>query len=72
MAVFCIIGARAGSIRLRNKNKLILNQKPLYAYTLEAAVNSAVFAGIIFTTDDADILRDLNAYSDISRFKFCI
>lgn len=65
LAVFCIIGARKGSKRLPNKNKLILNEKPLYVYTVEAAINSGVFSKIIFTTDDDEIIKDLKTYSDV-------
>lgn len=61
----CIIGARKGSKRLPGKNKQVLDGKPLYSYTVEAAINSGIFNEIIFTTDDEEILKGLEIYSDI-------
>lgn len=49
--LIAIIPARSGSKGLVNKNVLMLIDKPLIAYTIEAAVNSNVFDKIIVTTD---------------------
>lgn len=46
-----IIPARSGSKGLRNKNILMLMDKPLIAYTIEAAINSGVFDRVIVSTD---------------------
>ncbi|MCC8421892.1 cytidylyltransferase domain-containing protein, partial [Photorhabdus thracensis] len=46
-----IIPARSGSKGLRNKNILMLLDKPLIAYTIEAAINSAIFDRVIVSTD---------------------
>ncbi|MGY0162761.1 cytidylyltransferase domain-containing protein [Edwardsiella tarda] len=46
-----IIPARSGSKGLPNKNILMLVNKPLIAYTIEAAINSGVFDRIIVSTD---------------------
>ena len=65
MAVLCIIGARKGSKRVSNKNRLLLKGKPLYIYAVEAAINSDIFSRILFTTDDEKILKDLKTQPDI-------
>lgn len=54
----CIIGARKGSERLPGKNKLEVNGTPLFLNAVAAAQKSGIFADIIFTTDDEDILTD--------------
>ncbi|EKS7791920.1 acylneuraminate cytidylyltransferase [Edwardsiella piscicida] len=46
-----IIPARSGSKGLHNKNILMLMDKPLIAYTIEAAINSGVFDRVIVSTD---------------------
>ena len=53
----CIIPARKGSKRLKNKNKLLLNGKPLVSYALEAAIESKLFQMIVVSSDDMDILE---------------
>lgn len=65
----CIIGARAGSLRLPGKNKKSINGKPLYCITVENAVRSGIFSEIIFSTDDKDILEGLSAYEKITADK---
>jgi CMP-N,N'-diacetyllegionaminic acid synthase len=61
----CIIGARAESRRLPNKNKLLLAGKPLYEYTVDAAQRSGLFEHILFSTDDQEILEGLKAYPQV-------
>ncbi|MAY83260.1 MAG: pseudaminic acid cytidylyltransferase [Flavobacteriales bacterium] len=51
----CIIPARGGSKRIPRKNILPLNGKPLMAYSIEAAKNSAVFDKIVVSTEDPEI-----------------
>lgn len=46
-----IIPARSGSKGLPNKNILMLLDKPLIAYTIEAALTSGVFSRVIVSTD---------------------
>ena len=41
--IFCIIPARKGSRRLKNKNILIFKKKPLITHTIEAAIKSKIF-----------------------------
>lgn len=53
--VVALIPARAGSKRLTNKNLLHLAGKPLIAWTIEAALNSAEIDDVIVSTDSVDI-----------------
>jgi CMP-N,N'-diacetyllegionaminic acid synthase len=50
-----IITARAGSKRLPGKHLLQLGDKPLIAWTIEAARRSGIFSKIILSTDSARI-----------------
>lgn len=71
-----IIPARSGSKGLPNKNILMLLDKPLIAYTIEAAKQSGVFERVIVSTDSLEykniaeqygaevILRDEKLASD--------
>lgn len=54
-----IIPARSGSKGLKDKNIKQLNNKPMIAYTIEAAVKSGVFDDVIVSTDS-------QKYADIS------
>ena len=51
MKKIAIIPARSGSKGLPNKNIMMLIDKPLIAYTIEAAINSKVFDRVIVSTD---------------------
>lgn len=59
-----IIPARKGSRRLKNKNKLLLNGKPLVSYTIEAAIDSGIFEMVVVSSDDMDILEIAFDYFD--------
>lgn len=50
-----IIPARKGSKRLPNKNILKLGNKPLIAWTIEAALKSKYIDEVMVTTDSAEI-----------------
>ena len=65
MRTICIIGARKGSKRLPGKNKLILAGIPLYAHTVNHAINSNVFDEIMLTSNDEFILEDAKQYDGI-------
>jgi CMP-N-acetylneuraminic acid synthetase len=52
-----IIPARSGSKRLPHKNIRILVDKPLIAYTIEAALKSKYINRVIVSTDDDKISR---------------
>lgn len=77
MGRIAIIPARSGSKGLKDKNILPLNGKPLLAYTIECAINSAQFDKVFVSTDsekyaalamqygaDASFLRSAENASD--------
>lgn len=53
----CIIPARAGSKRIKNKNLLSFFGKPIIFYSIKAAINSKIFSKIIVTTDSLKIAK---------------
>tara|TARA_A100001388_G_scaffold277673_1_gene270481 strand:- start:10303 stop:10878 length:576 start_codon:yes stop_codon:yes gene_type:complete len=55
MEVLIIIPARGGSKRLKGKNKIKLNGKPLFIYSFDAAKKLNCNPRIIVSTDDKDI-----------------
>lgn len=58
-----MIPARAGSKRIPGKNHRELCGIPLVAYTIKAAIDSAIFSRIVVSTDSpevADIAQDYN------------
>ena len=57
--VLCVICARGGSKRLKNKNSKFLFGKPLIYHTIKQAINSNIFDEIIFSTD-SNKLRKLS------------
>lgn len=54
MKKIAIIPARSGSKGLVNKNILILLDKPILAYTIEAAIQSEKFIKVIVSTDSLE------------------
>ena len=75
-----IIPARSGSKGIKDKNIKLLKNKPLMAYTIEAAKNSEVFDDIIVSTDSekykiiaeqygakVPFLRDISLSGDFSK-----
>lgn len=55
--VLGIIPARGGSKGIPGKNKKILGQKPLVAYTIEAGLESTLIQDLIVSTDDEEIAK---------------
>jgi len=51
----CIIPARGGSKRIPRKNIKEFCGKPIIAYSIEAAIESGLFADVVVSTDDAEI-----------------
>tara|TARA_Y100000310_G_scaffold23392_1_gene22385 strand:- start:14424 stop:15026 length:603 start_codon:yes stop_codon:yes gene_type:complete len=58
----CVIPARGGSKRVKNKNKRLFNGIPLFDYALRAAINSKIFTMIIVSSNDRDILAHTYSY----------
>ena len=54
MKKIAIIPARSGSKGLPNKNILMLGNKPLIAYTIEAALKSKEFERVVVSTDSLE------------------
>jgi CMP-N-acetylneuraminic acid synthetase len=50
-----VIPARAGSKRIHRKNLIDFFGKPLLAWTVEAALDAAVFKRVLVSTEDAEI-----------------
>lgn len=68
--VVALIPARSGSKRVPDKNIRLLAGHPLMAYSINAAVQSAVFADVVVSTDSehyADIARHYGATVPILR-----
>ena len=51
----CIIPARGGSKRLRKKNIIDFNGKPIISYTINAALQTKIFDKIVVSTEDNEI-----------------
>ncbi|OFA32764.1 CMP-N-acetlyneuraminic acid synthetase [Glaciecola punicea] len=60
--ILAIIPARGGSKRLLNKNILLLNNKPLIAWTIEAATSSEYITDVVVSTDCQDIANSARQY----------
>ena len=64
MKNIAIIPARSGSKGLKDKNIRLLNEKPLLAYSVEAALESGVFDEVMVSTDSekyAEIAKEYGA-----------
>lgn len=55
--ILAFIPARAGSKRLVNKNKKILNGKPLFEYSVDVAKKSKYIDDVIVSTDSKEIIE---------------
>lgn len=57
MLDICIIPARKGSKRIKNKNKIDFCGKPMITWTIEAAIKSKCFDKVIVATDCKEIAK---------------
>jgi len=57
MSILAFIPARAGSIRVENKNIKQLGGKPLIAYTINAALNANHINRVVVSTNSEEIAR---------------
>ena len=62
MSRLAVIPARGGSKRIPKKNVRPMLEKPLIAYTIEAALESAVFDRIVVSTDDPEIAETARSF----------
>ena len=53
----CLIPARKGSKRIKNKNIKNFNGKPIIYYSIKAALNSKLFDKIVVSTDSEKIKK---------------
>lgn len=58
----CVIPARGGSTRLKNKNIKLLCGKPLIYWAITAAKKADIFDDIVVNSNDDEILRTANFY----------
>jgi len=63
-----IIPARAGSKRLKNKNRLKIAGKPLITWTIEAALESKYIDHVVVTSDEDKILSISESFG-VSKIK---
>jgi len=61
-SIVALITARGGSKSLPRKNVQLLGGKPLITWTIRAALDSAIFARVIVSTDDEEIARISRQY----------
>ncbi|HEF3493091.1 TPA: CMP-N-acetlyneuraminic acid synthetase, partial [Campylobacter coli] len=62
--ILAIIPARSGSKRLVDKNIMYLQEKPLIAWSIEAAIKSKFIDRVVVSTDSfkyADIAKNYGA-----------
>lgn len=63
---FCVLIARGGSVRVPQKNKRLLAGRPLFMWSLEAAVNSNSFKDVWFSSDDTEMLEQASAVPGVN------
>jgi pseudaminic acid cytidylyltransferase len=64
----CLIPARSGSKRLKNKNIIDFFGKPIISYPIKTAIKSRLFNKIIVSTNSKKIARISNKYGAESPF----
>ena len=57
MKSICIIPARGGSKRIKNKNIINFNNKPMIFWSIRAAIKSKCFDKIVISTDSEKIIK---------------
>jgi len=57
MKILGLIPARGGSKGIPNKNRKVLNGKPLLQYTIEAALGSKLLNRVVFSTEDETLIK---------------
>ena len=62
--VWAFVPARSGSKSIKNKNIVLLKQKPLLAHSLEAAKNCKTIRKIIFSTDSEKYVNIAKKYAN--------
>lgn len=57
MKILGLIPARGGSKGVPNKNRKVLNGKPLLQYTIEAALGSKLLNRVVFSSEDDTLIK---------------
>jgi len=57
MNILGLIPARGGSKGIPNKNRKVLNGKPLLQYTIEAALGSKLLNRVVFSSEDETLIE---------------
>ena len=57
MKPICIIPARKGSKRIKNKNIKLFSGYPLIKYVIETALKSKLFSRVVVSTESKEIAR---------------
>tara|TARA_Y100000590_G_scaffold466302_1_gene641193 strand:+ start:3295 stop:3999 length:705 start_codon:yes stop_codon:yes gene_type:complete len=60
--IFCLIPARSGSKRIKNKNIVNFYGKPIIAYSIIAAIKSRLFQEVYVSTDSKKISKIAKRY----------
>jgi N-acylneuraminate cytidylyltransferase len=68
MAKLAIIPARGGSKRIPRKNIKPFLDKPIIAYSIEAALKSGLFDEVMVSTDDEEIANIAKEYGASAPF----
>jgi N-acylneuraminate cytidylyltransferase len=63
LSLIAIIPARKGSKGIKNKNRVLLNGKPLICYSIEAALRSSYIDTVVVSSDDEEILNIAQSYN---------
>ena len=61
--MLAIIPARKGSKKIKNKNRRLINRKPLISYTIEAALKSKYISQLLVSSDDKEIIKIASQYN---------
>ncbi|MDA9662926.1 acylneuraminate cytidylyltransferase family protein, partial [Candidatus Pelagibacter sp.] len=67
--LYCVIPARGGSKRIKNKNIVMFNKKPLIYYSINAAKKTNLFKKIIVSTDSSRIKHLSEKFGAVVPFK---
>ena len=65
----CIIPARKGSKRIKNKNIIKLNNIPLIGHVIKTALKSKIFSKVIVSTDSKKSIYCKKIWSRCSFYK---
>jgi CMP-N-acetylneuraminic acid synthetase len=57
MKILGLIPARGGSKGIPDKNRKLLNKKPLLQYTIDSALNSKMLHRVIFSSEDKELIN---------------